>query len=1034
MIDRFARRFAMPLLAAAVFCTGAAGKQAEDAGLPEAAKLEVDFVEHIQPILAENCVSCHGPASQMGNLRLDRKFDALEGGGTGRAIIPGDSAGSPMIQMTRGLNGLMRMPLNADPLPDEQVALLRAWIDQGAPWPDDGSDAAADEQVESDHWAFQPRAAIDPPQVNDELWVTSPIDRFVLAKLESKGIAPSLMASPETLLRRLSIDLTGLLPTVEDVERFAGDASPRAYEREVDRLLASPHFGERWARHWLDLARYADSDGYEKDLPRPYAYIYRDWVIDAINDDLPFDRFTVEQLAGDLLPDPTLDQIIATGFHRNTLTNREGGVDQEEYRIKAVKDRVNTTSAAWLGLTVACAECHNHKYDPISQKEYYGLFAFFNQAKEKDIPAPDPDQLAAYESRKAAFDVVHDRLQAALDLYDSAEFPSRFNDWLAGAEPPAERWRAMKPVSFSAVSGATHEISGNGDIFVGGEANKDDYTIVFEPAGESLSVVMIETVPHSSLPKGGASHSLNANFVISEFSMRVVNSADESESIQLEFVEASANSEQENWQSKHALDGDSETGWSPTGNYHLSHRAVFSLKEPVEVPEGWRLEAMIVQQYGDRHALGSFRILASENHPPLKARSLTTEQLSAWQAPASRRSAAQKAMLADYYRGIDPVRAQLARSLKAHSDSGPQYPPQKAMTIAENPEPPDSHIHVRGDFLRKGDEVEPHTLAVLHELNPKRVDDSPDRLDLARWIVSPDNPLTARVAANRVWQYLFGEGLVNTPEDFGLRGDKPSHPELLDWLAQRYIDLGWSRKALIKEIVMSSTYRQSSHARPDLIDIDPKNRLLARQNRYRLEAEIIRDISLQVSGLLNSEIGGPSIRPPLPADVAALGYANSVKWQQSEGDQIYRRGMYIFFQRTVPYPMLMTFDCPDSNVTVIRRNRSNTPLQALALLNDPVFWECAQTFGRSLAARDGGTMTVLKQAFRQALGREPSEGEAFRLGRLFNETYLDLMNKPDAARTIIDRMKIDGASDAEAAAWTAAARVLLNLEEFITRP
>ncbi|MBZ0258869.1 PSD1 and planctomycete cytochrome C domain-containing protein, partial [bacterium] len=805
--------------------------------LPEPADLAVDFVRDIQPIFESRCVMCHGDKSQKASLRLDQKAAALKGGGTGRAIIPGDGAESPLLQMVAGVGDRPRMPIGGEPLSQEQIALLRAWIDQGAQWPDDGS-AVSGDQEGANHWAFQPRSHPEIPSVKNTKWISNSIDAFVLAKLETEGYEPSPPASRERLIRRLSLDLLGLLPTTEEVESFVNDERPDAYQRVVDRLLSSPHFGERWGRYWLDLARYADSDGYEKDLPRPYAWVYRDWVINAINDDMPYDEFTIEQLAGDLLPHPTQNQIIATGFHRNTLTNKEGGVDQEEYRIKAVKDRVSTTSSVWLGLTMACAECHNHKYDPLTQKEFYGMFAFFNQADEKDIAAPRADELQTYESDKAVYDVVHDRLQDAQKSYDRNELPRRFDDWLATTEPPQETWQTMDAVEVETRSGATHDILSDGSILItGATAETDEYVITLETPLRTITAIEIETLAHESLPQKGSGRADNGNFVISEATATARPLRSRQDATQLTFAKISADVEQEQWLAQHAADGDETTGWSPGINRSINRRLVLNLAEPVVHANGWQVTLRIKQEYGTQHELGHFRVLASPNKSSLRAQSYSSDLLWAWQTKADQRTPEQHAMLVEYYRGVDSVRRQLQRAIDEHKKNAPRKPDTKAMVMTAHQEGRTSHIHIRGDFLRKGEEVSPLTPHVLPALHVKKKE--PDRLDLARWIVSDENPLTARVAANRVWQCLFGEGLVATPEDFGTRGDPPSHPQLLDWLANRYIELGWSRKALIREIVLSSTYKQASAIRQDLDEIDAKNRLLARQNRYRLSAELI---------------------------------------------------------------------------------------------------------------------------------------------------------------------------------------------------
>jgi hypothetical protein len=606
-----------------------------------------------------------------------------------------------------------------------------------------------------------------------------------------------------TLIRRLSFDLIGLPPTPEEVDDIlrAWAAKPQAaYEALVDRLLASPHYGERWGRHWLDAARYADSDGYEKDTGRPWAWRFRDWVINALNRDLPFDQFTIEQLAGDLLPNATIDQKIATGFHRNTLTNKEGGVDQEEFRVAACVDRVNTTAKVWLGITVGCCQCHDHKYDPLTQREYYQFFAFFNSDKEVDVDAPLAGEDEALKTKRAAHAAKHTELQKAVDDY-----------------------KQDNP-----------------------KADKND------------------------------------------------------------------------------------------------------------------------------------------------------KQL-----------------------------AKLTKALADHDKAAPVT--SKAPTLQLGKAQP-THVMIRGDFLRPGSEVTANIPAILPQL---KSGGRPTRLDLARWIVAPENPLTRRVLVNWLWQKYFGRGLVATLEDFGMQGEKPSHPELLDYLASQVVEQKWSLKALHKFIVMSATYRQSSKARPELKDRDPLNLLLTRQNRLRLEAEIVRDNALACSGLLTRTVGGPSVRPPQPPGISELTYADSAKWVTSVGPDRYRRGMYTWFQRTSPYPMLMGFDAPDGVVCTVKRPTSNTPLQALTLMNDVVFVECARALGRRLAEMKGTNTEQVDAAFRTCLTRQPTTEERSRLEKLFDD-LLEMARREPAAAKLIGKEKPTGDA-AERAAWTAFARALLNLDEFITR-
>ncbi len=793
-------------------------------------------------LLRKRCESCHGPKVRKAGLRLDRKADALRGGDSGPAIVPGKPGESPLLERVTSREESERMPPKGPPLNEDEVKALRDWIAGGASWSDEGGSAST--ATAEAHWSFLPIVEPQPPGVKDARWARNPIDRFVLANLESKGVRPSPEADRATLLRRLHLDITGLPPTPEQVDAFLADSRPDAYERVVDQLLASPHYAERWARHWLDLARYADSDGYEKDLPRPYAYRFRDWVIDAVGRDMPFDRFTIEQLAGDLMPDATPATRLATAFHRNTLTNREGGVDPEEDRVKNTVDRANTTGTVWLGLTVGCAQCHSHKYDPISQQDYYRLFAFFNRAVEKDEATPKPGEVEAHRKALKKFLREQSQWQEAIRADEHNGRPIRQAAWEAS-------WR---------------------------------------------------------LPKG----------------------------------------------------------------------------EPTEVD----------------------RILAT---------------------PRAERTQSQLATLADAHRKLDPTHSALTKQLAALEKAAPKEDFHRQPTLVENPKPPVTHLLVRGDFLRPGIVVEPGVPSALPTLATRGK--VADRLDLARWIVSPGNPLAARVAANRVWQHLFAKGLVGTPEDFGTKGEPPTHPGLLDWLAVSFRTSGWSQKSLIRTIVTSSTYRQSSHPRPDLADRDPLNRWLARQDRIRLEAETVRDLALSASGLLDRSVGGPSVRPPLPSGVAELGYAGSVKWVESPGTAKYRRGLYIFHQRTVPYPMLSTFDAPEGTVTCTRRERSNTPLQALTLMNDPVFIDAARALGRRVMGQGSDDAERARYALRLAVGRVPSEAEVAKLAALVGT--LKARFKADAAGArALAGVKGDAT---DLAAWTVAGRVTLNLDEFYMR-
>lgn len=796
-----------------------------------AAGQTIDFTKDVQPVFAHHCTGCHGAGQQMNGLRLDSGEAILKGGYNGVVVVAGKSAESKLIARVESDKNAFVMPPAGPRLSEAEIAVIRAWIDQGAKAP-----AAAPTSQRSSHWAFQPvkRPAVPPGTPNA-------IDFFVRARLDKEGIAPSTEADRRTLIRRVSIDLTGLPPAPAEVDEFVNDQRPDAYERVVDRLFASPHYGEKWARHWLDLAHYADSDGFEKDNVRPNAWRYRHWLIDALNRDLPFDQFTIQQLAGDLLPNASVDSRVATGFLRNTMTNREAGVDRAEARFDQLINRTNTVATTWLGLTMGCSQCHNHKYDPITQKDYYSLFAYFENAEEQDIAAPLAGEEGPY-------------LQALPEFKQKREaILSEF-----GIEPLYEAWQARMQRAFA------HQ-------------------------GEDL-----------------------------------------------------------------------EWDFSVT-----SFRAMYD--------------------QADRFLRNGIGKLGTREQDRLLDYYLSNPGPDVGNRDKAARDAIKSAR--------DKVRA---LSLPAYS---------LAPAMTQNPEPVASHIHIGGDYKNVGLEVQPAPPGFLARPPADR-----SRLTLARWIVSRDNPLTARVAVNRMWQELFGRGIVVTAEDFGTQGDRPTHPELLDWLASEFMDRKWSMKSLQKTIVMSATYRQSSNARKDLESRDPENTLLARQSRLRLPAELVRDEALAVSGLLNPAIGGRSVRPPQPTGVAELGYGNN-KWNESTGADRYRRGLYIHYQRTTPYPLLVNFDAPESNVACARRRRSNTPLQSLNLLNDPVFYEAAQ----SLAVRvmKDGAADKIDYIFRVVLDRKPSEKERQRLSNYFDQ-QLTALKEPRAA-------------------WTGLSRVLLNLDEFITR-
>jgi len=1013
----------------------------ESVTLPAAVDRRVEFDRDVRPILHKHCTKCHGAEKQISGFRLDRRADAIRGGDAGAAIEVGKSAESLLVLYAAGVDPDVVMPPEGERLSAEEVGVLRAWIDQGAVWAKLEGEGA--ESSASDHWSFQPVIRPEEPAVVGAHWVRTPIDRFVLARLESEKVAPAPEADRRTLIRRLSLDLLGLPPTPSEVDAFVDDQRPDAYEQLVDRLLASPHFGERWARHWLDLARYADSDGYEKDRPRPHAWRYRHWLIEAVNRDLPFDQFTIEQIAGDLLPGASLDQKIATGFHRNTLTNTEGGVDQEEFRVAAVVDRVNTTSGVWLGLTMGCAQCHTHKYDPLTLREYYGFFAFFNQGREVDIPAPLPAEARAYAEAKAAYDAAHAPYLEAIERFEKEELPARRAAWEASLDPSTlVGWRVLELESVASSGGAKFTRQPDGSYLAGG-ANPavDTVTITLRTDLAPITAFRLEALPDQSLPARGPGRVAHGNFVLSEF--RATIAEGEGEPRPVELKRADADHSQDGWPVAAAIDGDTATGWAVAPRFGQAQAALFETAEQEAVGgAASTITITLDQQYGSQHTIGRFRLSAATAPRPVRLEGVPAEILPILSIAADERTPEQRKLLADYHASIDVELVRLREEEARHAEKAPQPPATHAQILTETAEPRKTHIHLRGDFLRKGDEVAPHTPGVLPPLRASEGSIA-DRLDLARWLVSPENPLTPRVTMNRVWKHLLGQGLVTTLEDFGTRGEKPSHPDLLDWLAAEFVhptaaavgDSGaWSVKRMIRLIVNSATYRQSSAPRPELFDRDPKNVLLARQNRFRVEAEVLRDLYLSSSGLLSTTIGGPSVRPRQPPGISELTYAGGAKWVESTGADRYRRGLYTWFQRTSPYPMLMTFDAPESNVTCAGRERSNTPLQALTLLNDPVFHECARSLGRRLLReRPEDPAARLQYGFELCLARPPSNLERSRLLQLYFDFQQAALADPSSAAELAGEPTPDAADLADAAAAVALARVLMNLDEFVTR-
>ena len=997
---------------------------------------KIDFVRNIQPILRASCYSCHGKDAQEGGLRLDNRARAFAGGDNGKAFVAGNVQAGMLLTLIKDADeDLGRMPPEGEgtPLTEEQIGLIQKWIAQGAEWPD-----TADIAITSDHWAFQPLTKSEPPKVKAEDWIKNPIDQFVLARLESEGITPSGLASRSTLIRRVYLDLLGLLPTAAEVEEFLNDQRIDAYQHMVNRALKSPHYGERWGRHWLDLARYADSDGYEKDRSRPHAWRYRDWVINSLNADLPFDQFTVAQIAGDMLPEASIAQRVASGFHRNTLHNTEGGTDREEDRVKKTVDRTNTFSAIWLGLTVGCAQCHSHKYDPISHREYYQLYSFFNSMNEQDVVAPTVSETAAYDAQLAAYNVDHERLLSIRKKYEAEQLPAALEKWINVDANLIYEWRPLATTSLSGRYKSTFKNLEDGSVLVEGENIRSEiYTIT--SIVDSLSGVRLEVLPDETLPKKGPGRAENGNFVLTNVQILARQAGTENEFVPVKISRAIADFSQTNWEVVKAINKIAEDGWAISPEIGKAHVAVFQLDQVLSYEGGVEFKLVLDQKYetGGTHNLGRFRLTYSDFNGVLSLEGTPGNVLEAIATEV--RNEDQKKVLLDYFKSVDKPYKQMVREEKEHESKAPVMPGTKAQSVVELGTPRQANIHLRGNFLTKGEAVVTDGLDVLPEVTAGG--DKLTRLDLAKWTVAEENPLTARVTINRVWQRYFGRGIVATSDDFGTQGAEPTHPGLLDWLAIEFRANNWSLKELHRLILNSAVYQQRSAHRAELAEVDPDNELLARQYRSRVEAEIIRDLALDASGLMAEKIGGPSVRPPQPAEYSALTYANSAKWQTSEGENRYRRGLYTFFQRTSPYPMLMTFDAPDSNVCIARRPRSNTPLQALTLWNDVVFTECAQHLGRRVVQEVASTgkaeQDISKRvyhAFLTCLSRRPTRPEMATVTAFYRSQLERMSQDEQAARSILGEAPMpEAAGLAETASWVAVARALLNTDEFITK-
>ncbi len=1005
------------LLAILLYCTASSVHAADD----------IHFERDIRPILSENCFQCHGPdaAARQGDLRLDVRDAAVKAMDGHHAILPGNAAESEIIKRLRSTDPdvVMPPPKSNRKVSDVEKAKLEAWINAGAAY--------------AEHWAFvAPKRAAVP--IVDGL-VRTPVDAFILQRLQHEKLTASPEADRGRLLRRVTMDLTGLPPTSADVETFLADTTPGAYERVVDRLLSSPRYGERMVWEWLDAARYADTNGYQGDPTRAMWY-WRDWAIAALNANQPFDRFTVEQLAGDMLPQPSQEQLIATGFHRNHMINGEGGRIAEESRIDYVQDRVETTGTVWLGLTFNCCRCHDHKYDPLAQKEYYQLAAFFNSIEESG--GNDAGGLAnpiislSTEKQQQTLAALQTTEQEANKNRDSVEkqILAGQPDWektiaaSTGGEKPAEiKWQPLLPNEMTVENGTRLRHLGEGIIVAEGpNPAKDTLTVMYAAPTSAVTGLKIEALPDPLLPGMGPGRAENGNFVLSEVIVEVYGRRIDLEPLRVDFAQGGFNAAA-------VADGKNDTGWAVLPEFGKPHELLIALKETLAVPvERPLVIRLAFQSPHAQHTFGKFRIAAtSERHELLKG--LPDDIRATIAKPDAERTDEQKKALAKYYVDTQPMvlaARDAANKAKATREGFERGQP-RTMVMKERAQPRETFILYRGAYDKPLDKVERGTPQAL----PKLVTDVPNtRLALAEWLVHPQHPLTARVVVNRMWQQFFGIGLVKTTEDFGSQGELPSHPELLDWLAREFIDSGWDVKHMHRLIVTSATYRQTSKVTAALVERDPANRLLARGPRYRWPSWMLRDQALAAADLLVENVGGPPVKGYQPTGIWEEATFGQIRYQPDTGAALYRRSMYQFWRRIVGPTMF--FDVSSRQSCTVQVARTNTPLHALATLNDITYVEAARVLAERVLQSAPDDTDRLTALYCRCVGREPTALErdrsVARLARL-KTTYT---NDPAAAQSLLKVGSTTSDANINAtdlAAWTSICAIVLNLDEMLSK-
>ena len=1009
----------------------------------------IDFERDIRPIFATRCLTCHGPEKSQGGLRLDLRRHAFGPTDSGTpAIQAGKIEKSELLRRIISEDDSDRMPPEGDPLTVTQVAALRRWIAAGAVWPAD--------REGPQHWAWIAPQRTTPPVVPNPAWGKNELDRFIVAKLEERKLAPSHEADPAVLCRRLYLDLTGLPPSPTEVERFArsyssADAGARekAYAALVDALLASPHFGERWARHWLDLARYADSNGFQRDGFRTM-WAYRDWVIRAFNDDLPYTEFVKQQLAGDLLPEATLDAKIATGFNRCTTVNVEAGTDPEENRILAVVDRVNTATTVFLGATLACAQCHNHKYDPFTQVEYYQLLAYFNNTEaeikpsgsRRDFTGPmlplpiSPEQAAQQADLEKELQSLEAKLAERAKQATAME-PMLLPTHKAATKSGEAKWEVLTPTAFESSGGATPVTLDDGSVLLTEDRpDKDIYTVTVRTPLRGITGFKLEALTDDSLPgKGpGRGDAERPNFVLTEFTVKAAPAADPSVAIDVGLQNPTADFSQAGHDVARAIDGKfDKAGWAINPQFHQAHHATFDLRKPIDFDGDAILTFQLHQNFGTSRTIGRLRLSAKIGGE--QSSDLPEAVLAVLGKPKNKRTKDEQETLQEYCLSLDPEVKQMRDAMTKTRKQLDAVKPPTTLVMIELPQPRTTAVMKRGNFLDLGPQVQPGVPSSLHPL-PQGA--PANRLGLAMWMADAKNPLLARVAVNRWWAELFGRGIVATQEDFGTQAEPPTHPELLDWLAVELQEHGWSMKHVLKTIVTSAAYRQSAQVSEAHLKQDPYNLFYARGPRFRLPAETIRDNALAAAGLLSRKLGGPPVYPPQPEGIwRVTGEVDNNYYTSSDEDR-YRRGLYTIWRRSAPYPSFVNFDAPDRSSCVVARPRTNTPLQALTLLNDPVFVEAAGALAKRMAteASSADDAARVDLGFRLLLSRSPKPVETELLLAAYRRELAHYRDDPTKAKKVLASAKLTAKNDDEAAELAALfhlANLLLNLDETITK-